>query len=100
MAVDISQVNNTIEALKSQSGAGKAEQPDQAVGRAFQELFDKAADSLKQADQSMLQANTGGPVDLHDVMISMEKADISLRLMVQVRNKAVDAYKEIMRMQV
>ncbi|MFW5901410.1 MAG: flagellar hook-basal body complex protein FliE [Thermodesulfobacteriota bacterium] len=100
MAVDISQVSNTIEALKSESGAAKAGQADQSVGNAFQELFDKAADKMKQADQAAVQANTGGPVDLHDVMISMEKADISLRLLVQVRNKAVDAYKEIMRMQV
>jgi len=34
------------------------------------------------------------------VMISMEKADISMRLMLQVRNKVLDAYQEIMRMQV
>jgi flagellar hook-basal body complex protein FliE len=33
-------------------------------------------------------------------MITMEKADISLRLMVQMRNKVVEAYQEIMRMQV
>ena len=100
MAVDISQVSNTIEALKSENAAAKGGQAEQSVGNAFQELFDKAADNLHQADQAAIQANTGGPVDLHDVMISMEKADISLRLLVQVRNKAVDAYKEIMRMQV
>jgi flagellar hook-basal body complex protein FliE len=33
-------------------------------------------------------------------MIRLEEADISLRMMVQVRNKAVEAYQEIMRMQV
>jgi len=100
MAVDVSQMGKTIEALNSGSAAAKGGQAEKAAGQAFQELFDNAADTLKQADQAALQANTGGPVDLHDVMISMEKADISLRLLVQVRNKAVDAYKEIMRMQV
>jgi flagellar hook-basal body complex protein FliE len=33
-------------------------------------------------------------------MLSMEEADISMRLLVQMRNKALDAYQEIMRMQV
>ena len=33
-------------------------------------------------------------------MIKLEEADISMRLMVQIRNKALDAYQEVMRMQV
>jgi flagellar hook-basal body complex protein FliE len=39
-------------------------------------------------------------MSLHDTMIAMEQADLSFRLMMQVRNKIVDAYQEIMRMQV
>ena len=42
----------------------------------------------------------GEPRDVHEVMIAMEKAGISLRLMVQVRNKILAAYEEIMRLQV
>jgi len=52
------------------------------------------------ADRAVEQLQTGEAKNLHEVMITMEKADISLRLMVQMRNKAVDAYQEIMRMQV
>ena len=64
------------------------------------QAFDNTSENLQKADDSILRVNTGGPVDLHEVMIAMEKADISLRMLVQVRNKAVEAYQEIMRMQV
>ncbi|HHV27229.1 flagellar hook-basal body complex protein FliE [Anaerosalibacter bizertensis] len=42
---------------------------------------------------------TGDVDNLHDVMIAAEKADISLQLTMSIRNKVVDAYREIMRMQ-
>jgi flagellar hook-basal body complex protein FliE len=53
-----------------------------------------------EADHAVEKLNTGEAKNLHEVMISMEKADISLRMLVQMRNKVVDAYQEIMRMQV
>lgn len=43
---------------------------------------------------------SGGDIELHDVMISAQKASVSLELTMQVRNKAVEAYQEIMRMSV
>ena len=42
----------------------------------------------------------GRAQSIHDSMIAMEKADVSLRLLTQMRNKAVEAYQEIMRMQI
>jgi flagellar hook-basal body complex protein FliE len=43
---------------------------------------------------------TGRTDNVADVMLASEKADIALRLMMQVRNKMIDAYQEVMRMQV
>ena len=43
---------------------------------------------------------TSGDKDIHGTMIALEKADISMRLMLQIRNKLVSAYEEVMRMQV
>jgi flagellar hook-basal body complex protein FliE len=74
--------------------------PDKTLIQSFEKIFEKTDQNLKLADQAVLKANTGESVNLHELMIAMEKADISLRLMVQVRNKAIDAYHEIMRMQV
>ena len=42
----------------------------------------------------------GGNVDLHEVMIASQKASITLNATMEVRNKAVEAYQEIMRMSV
>jgi flagellar hook-basal body complex protein FliE len=39
-----------------------------------------------------------GKADIHETMISLQKADISMRLFLAIRNKAVDAYREIMHM--
>ncbi|SHJ81426.1 flagellar hook-basal body complex protein FliE [Malonomonas rubra DSM 5091] len=78
---------------------------------AAQNIGSKFADALKDsigqvnqaqlgADRAAEQIAAGETKNLHEAMIKLEEADISLRLMVQVRNKAVEAYQEIMRMQV
>ncbi len=54
----------------------------------------------KGADNAVQQLHAGDAKNLHEAMIAMERADISIRYMVQVRNKALEAYQEIMRMQV
>jgi flagellar hook-basal body complex protein FliE len=43
---------------------------------------------------------TGQPVEYHDLMIAMEKANTSLQLTMQVRNKLLDAYQEISKLQI
>lgn len=52
------------------------------------------------ADKKMEELAAGQTDNIAEVMIAVEKADISLRLMTQIRNKILDAYQEIMRMQV
>ena len=53
-----------------------------------------------EADAAIQSLATGGTATLHDTMLAVEKADLSFRLMMQVRNKIVEAYQEILRMQV
>ena len=54
----------------------------------------------KTSDKKIQELSTGRTDDVASVMIATEKADIALRTMMQVRNKIIDAYQEIMRMQV
>ena len=54
----------------------------------------------KDADTMVQKLATGETKNIPEVLISVEKADIALRLMMQVRNKVIDAYQEIMKMQV
>jgi flagellar hook-basal body complex protein FliE len=54
---------------------------------------------IREADQKTQEFAVGKSYDLHEIMVSTEKADLSFRLLVQIRNKLLDAYQEIMRMQ-
>jgi len=71
----------------------------------FQDFRDIFSQSIKELNRLSEEANQKiqemvvGEVDLHEAMISLEKAGISLKLMLLVRNKLLAAYEEIMRMQ-
>lgn len=54
----------------------------------------------KSADVKVQELATGKTTNIPEVMMQVEKADIALRLMTQVRNKIIDAYQEVMKMQV
>jgi len=61
----------------------------------------EGVDRLQQeADQAAGEIATGKAESIHQAMIAMEKADVSFRLMVEVRNRIVRAYEEILKMQV
>jgi len=54
----------------------------------------------KTAEQTTEKLITGELEDVHQVMIAMEEAQISFRLLMELRNKMVEAYREVMKMQV
>jgi flagellar hook-basal body complex protein FliE len=53
-----------------------------------------------EAGEAVEKAITGEINDIHDVMIAVEKAKTSFELLMEVRNKMLEAYKELMRLQV
>lgn len=64
-------------------------------------------DTMKEVNQTQLDSQSlqndfmaGQPVEFHDLMIAMEKAGTAMQLTLQVRNKVLEAYQEMMRMQV
>ncbi|MCC7102246.1 MAG: flagellar hook-basal body complex protein FliE, partial [Fimbriimonadaceae bacterium] len=64
-------------------------------------------DALKEVNASQLESRdkqdalmAGQPVDIDDLMITMEKASVSMQLAMQVRNKVLEAYQEVMRTQI
>lgn len=82
------------------SGVAKSASPAEGAGKFFSELVNKVNDLQSQSDKAIQGLASGENKNLHEVMISMEKASISFLFMSQVRNKAVEAYQEVMRMQV
>jgi len=79
----------------------------QKLDSPFKHLFDLAMKNIettntleKRADQMSVDFAVGKINSVADVMIAQEKATIALQYTVQLRNKLLDAYKEIMRMQI
>lgn len=86
--------------LPSPTAAPKATAAGSGFADQLKNAINTVNDAQVDADQAVEQLHSGQPASLHEVMLSLEKADISMRLFVQLRNKAVEAYQEIMRMQV
>lgn len=79
--------------------------PDTNNGKpGFSQLLQGALDQVNrlqhEADAAARDFAVGDAQNIHEIMIAMEKADISLRLLTQIRNKAIESYQEIMRMQI
>mgnify|MGYP001416924184 CR=1 FL=1 len=64
------------------------------------DAIDGVSDKQLHADDKLSKLATGEDIDLHGTMIALEEADITLRTMVAVRDKVVNAYQEIMNMSI
>ncbi|MFH0781289.1 MAG: flagellar hook-basal body complex protein FliE [Pseudomonadota bacterium] len=69
-------------------------------GDMLKTMLDKVNDVQAAGDKATRSLESGDAKHLHEVMIAVEEADVSLRMLVQIRNKALSAYEEIMRMQI
>jgi flagellar hook-basal body complex protein FliE len=76
------------------------DKPDNDFGQALMDALKEVNQSQQDARalQNDLMANR--PVEFHDLMIAMERASTAMQLTLTVRNKALEAYQEISRMQV
>jgi len=84
--------------------ATKAPQQKQPQGASFSDTISKFINDVDQlqrdAGEAIDKLASGESTDLHQVMIAVEKADVSFDLLMEIRNKMLEAYHEIMRMQV
>ena len=78
---------------------GGATQVAQDMSELIAQAVQRLDASQKAADEGMIRLVAGEPVDLHQVMLQTEEALVNLNLALQVRNKIVEAYQEIQRMQ-
>ncbi len=101
-SVDINQVLAQMRVMAAQAG-GVTPQSEQTSGGEFANLLKQSIDSVNESQQYAGELKkafeTGeGNVELAEVMVAIQKSSLSFEAMVQVRNKLVDAYKEIMNM--
>jgi len=95
---------NSGELIPPSLNAGKPVGENQADGKGFSHVLkDAIADINKlqtNADEAIAKVQLDNTASIHEAMIALEQANISFRAMMQVRNKILDAYQEVMRTQV
>ena len=83
---------------------GKSVTKKNGDGNSFADFLKGSVEKVntmqKEADQAVQDLLVGKDQNIHQVMIAVEKANLSLNMMMQVRNKLMNAYEEIMRTQV
>jgi flagellar hook-basal body complex protein FliE len=98
--MDINQVLAQMRVMRDQARSS-AVQPQSTTdfSSLLTDSINKVNDTQQQADKLAQAFETGGTdASLAEVMISLQKASVSFQAMVQVRNKLVEAYKDVMNM--
>jgi flagellar hook-basal body complex protein FliE len=105
--MEIDSVLAQIRSLSAQArmGASPAAAPQKSGPSEFAALLSKGIEQVNQTEQRAAQLSAafqrGEPgVELPQVMVEMQKANVSFRALTEVRNRLVNAYQEIMNMQV
>jgi flagellar hook-basal body complex protein FliE len=96
---------NQLRAVAAQASVAPTPLAEDALTHDFASMLKSAIDEVNgaqmDAKQLTRQFESGAPeVNLQDVVLSLQKASLSFQTMVQVRNKLVTAYQEVMNMQV
>jgi len=89
---------STAELLNNKSTKPKS-QMGSDFGQVLKESLAEVNTMQKSSEKAMSDMATGQVKDLHQAAIAIDKAEMSMKLMLEVRNKAISAYKEILRTQ-
>ena len=92
----INQTNSSNSTQKSSNTVGIGEE----FARLLKNSIEEQDTTQKTAEAAMTDIATGEVKDLHQAAIAINKADASMKFMLEVRNKAINAYKEITRTQI
>jgi len=91
-----------IQLISSVTNSNTELQTKNTAKSSFEEAMLKAMNNVSklqgEADENIKSFLMGDPVDLHNIMISLEKASINFKLITEIRNKALSAYEELMKM--
>lgn len=99
MMNEINKINQTSSSNSTQKSSNTV-----GIGEEFARLLKNSIEeqdtTQKTAEAAMTDIATGEVKDLHQAAIAINKADASMKFMLEVRNKAINAYKEITRTQI
>lgn len=96
-------INSTV-SMPKLTMANETAKPVKTGGTSFGDVINEAISKVNdlqlESNQKTEDFISGVSDDIHSVIISGSKADLALQMTLQVRNKVMDAYKEIMNMQI
>ncbi len=99
MNINLPSVGPPLQGLKTEAESQK-QSVESGISRTFEKLLQDVNQQHLNAEAKQVELLVTDNKDIHGTMLALEKADLSLRLMLQIRNKLVSAYEEVMRMQV
>src|SRR5699024_250869 len=99
MAVELGTVTNLNPIQQNNHNVTVSKQPKQSFSNALKEATNDVSKPDNESDVNATLLAEGKIDNLHDVMISAQKANIKIETADEVQQKALDAYNEIMRMQ-
>ncbi len=93
-----------IQPFDMETGLRRPEVSTTGTGDSFGKMLTRAVGSvdqtMKTSEQGIQDFVAGKTENVHEVMIDMQRAQLSFQLMVEMRNKAIETYQEISRMQI
>ncbi|MCI0520745.1 MAG: flagellar hook-basal body complex protein FliE [Chloroflexi bacterium] len=78
----------------------KPDNAAQQIGQTFDQALESLSNQQNHSDQLLEKLAVGENVELHQVMLATEQTDINFRIAIAIRDRLVDAYREINRMTV
>ena len=98
--MNVAPVTSGVSLPSATSGPAAVPGGGQAFGALVDQLLAGQAQASKSADQAVQALATGQADNLHAVSLAVAQADLSFRLILELRNRVTEAYQDVMRMQV
>ncbi|QOP45015.1 flagellar hook-basal body complex protein FliE [Sulfurimonas paralvinellae] len=98
---DISKIASpsTAELLKQKDALSQPTSGGEEFAKHLKSAINEVNDMQKTSEQAIADLATGQVKDLHQAALAINKAETSMKLMLEIRNKALNAYKEVSRTQ-
>jgi flagellar hook-basal body complex protein FliE len=99
------QILNTLQDIQREAtsltkAGGSSKEPGMSFAEHLQQGIKEVNNKSKVSDKMAMELTTGKTGNIHETMLAATQAELSFNLMVQLRNKALEAYSEVMKMPV
>ncbi len=91
---------NNLNTIPSPSDNGSLPTSGPSFSDILKNALNGVNDAQHQANTAVEQALSGESKDVHETMVALQKADTSLKMMLEVRNKLLEAYQEVIKTQI